>query len=616
MTKKIATLLAVMLILFPKISRADLDVLSIVQDNFKVFEEKAATVLEKYKGYQVSLQELSLNRDIVSSLRDNVEQEIRQETQNIADNAKGMAIEGVREFANSRLSTVTLPGLDTSASFGPYATPELKQKTAVAYLRRSNIANDIEVNVEQEKRTNNELIENLANIYANALVTRKRIMKEMGDYNSARNLSAEEAAQAHDAYQFSIDNGESESIRNQAQHYQDVLNEATEENAMNDDDDTNNPDVNTVQFRYGQVARRANHRWLEIWNLEANYYLQLAKLYESTKRVGDIDQIIGAEEEDVDRTGMDDIGEAINAKRKKIEVSPSKLLVEGIKQVPNIKSSMKSGNIAGVFSSAGEAFGNSVNDVDEGNKIKALMAGGGAIMQGTFNNDWSGVAAGGGSVAGAVVGGNTGRIISTASIGAGNTYNNIRNNDWGGAISSAGVATGNAIGGSAGDIVAISSMGAGTVYHGVKDGDWSGVVSTSGAAIGTAIGGVAGNIVSTSATGAGNVYKGISDGNWGNVINDAGNAAGGIVGGTTGEMIGATGNIVSGGINVGVTGGNANEVFDNITGNGGIQGGLGRLGNLDTEEQPTPQGGFTPGTSTPEEDAAILNGTSNTTGGQ
>ena len=106
MTKKIATLLATMLILFPKISRADLDVLSIVQDNFKVFEEKASTVLEQYKGYQVKLQELSLNRDIVSNLRDNVEQEIRQETQNI--------VETVGKYLASKQDKERLAGVYTA----------------------------------------------------------------------------------------------------------------------------------------------------------------------------------------------------------------------------------------------------------------------------------------------------------------------------------------------------------------------------------------------------------------------------------------------------------------------------------------------------------------------
>lgn len=425
MKKKIATLMATILVLFPKTSHADLDVLSIVQDTLKVFQEKANTVIQGYIGIQVNLQDIALNRDILGSLRDTVKDQVQSKVTGLINDAKSAAIDGAKEVFNKQLSAVTLPGLNTSVSLGPYTSPVLKQKVAKSYIKRTNQKSDVIVNAKQDERNNKLMVENLAGIYSNALVKRKELIDEgMEEHETTSPAEA-------------------------------VCNLPKSEESADNDASAENNDVNTVQFRYIQTACFANYRWLELLRFESTYSKALSEIQITNGQVDDISEIIGTEESEMDTQGLEDIGAEVIGERKAVDILALK------DQWDSGKRALENGDYAGALGAAASAYG----------------------------------------------------------IGA------VEGNQ---------------------DIA---------------------------------------NIVQTGAAGAGNAYNAAKDGNWSGVVNATGNAVGNSLGGNAGGEVGAAGNIISGGMDVISGGGNANEVFDNLMTNNGIQAGLDGLGNLDTSTE-------------------------------
>lgn len=251
MRKKIATLLVALLVLFPKTSKADLDILSIFEDALKTFQEKMNTVVHTYLGYQINLQELTMNGDIVNQLKSQVQSELQSRGAAFLQNATSGLASDFPEFLNTRLSGVSLPGINSHLNLGSYVSPQLKQQIGQAYFKRQNVNNDVQVNMALDLQNNNLQVDNLGVIFANALVNRKRLMTETA------NIKKE------------------------------------------DEEEQKNPDVKTVMWRYGEILRRANHRWLEILSFEAAYRKTLSEMLLTGVRIDDLSEIIGEDEKDL-----------------------------------------------------------------------------------------------------------------------------------------------------------------------------------------------------------------------------------------------------------------------------------------------------------------------------
>ena len=105
MKKKIATILAIAIMtLLPSTAKADLDVLSIVQDEITSITQKVDAVIKQYVNVQANLQELSLNRNIVSQIRDKVKTELKAKTQQFYKDVKDMAMAEGMMFLKSCLA--------------------------------------------------------------------------------------------------------------------------------------------------------------------------------------------------------------------------------------------------------------------------------------------------------------------------------------------------------------------------------------------------------------------------------------------------------------------------------------------------------------------------------
>lgn len=403
MKKRIATILVALLVLFPKTSWADLDVLSIVQDNLKVFQEKANTIIQGYIGIQVNLQEIAMNRDILGSLRDTVKEQLQDKWNGLKADIQDAAIDSAKEFVNSQLSSVVLPGLNTSISFGPYTSPVLKQKVAKSYVKRTNQKSDVVVTAKQDDRNNREMVENLATIYSNALVRRKQLI---------------------DRKPIGCDN-------------------TVEEN----EEDATSSDVNTLQYTYGLTSRRANCRWLEIMRYETAYRKMLSEIALTQGRIEDISEIVGKEEQEIDTDGLQDIEAEVIGSRDSVDVLALR------EQWNRGLDAAKNGDYAGALNAAASAYGtgavagnqNIVDIVEKG------ASGAGKAYNSAVDGDWGGMVDAAGGAVGGSLGGEAGRIVNTATSGGGNVINDVVSGDWNSVVVDAGGAVGGSLGGNTGD---------------------------------------------------------------------------------------------------------------------------------------------------------------------
>ena len=419
MKKKIATLLVALLVLFPKTSRADLDVLSIFQDVLKTFQEKMNTVVHTYLGYQINLQELALNGNIVEQLKAQVKNELNARSAAFLGDLKNQAGSAFNEFLNTRLSNVSLPGIASGVNLGEYVSPQLKQQIGLTYFKRQNVQNDVQVTVATDLKNNNLLVENLAIIFANGLVNRKKLMDEAASIKE-------------------------------------------EDDKQEKDDKESNPDVNTVKWRYGEALRRANHRWLEIMSFEAAYRKTLSEMLMTGGRIDDISEIISEDEQKAMENmanNPNQQGNPLNTNNPLGGINPADLGNIG----KNILNDIKNGNYSNAFNNAAGLYSNSAGSREGVNNVLGQVSTGLGSAQNAYNNAASGNI--GGAVGAAAGGAGTlsgSEAVAGAAGGAGSALNSALSGDWNKAISGGAATAGGAVGGTTGNEVgALGSIAGG-----------------------------------------------------------------------------------------------------------------------------------------------------------
>lgn len=416
MKKKIATFLIALLVLFPKTSRADLDILSIFQDVLKTFQEKMNTVVHTYLGYQINLQELALNGDIVEQLKSQVKNELDARSAAFLGDLKNQAGGAFNEFLNTRLNNVSLPGVASGVNLGAYVSPQLKQQVGLTYFKRQNVQNDVQVTVAADLKNNNLLVENLAIIFANGLVNRKKLMDEA--------VSIKESDEKQES-----------------------------------EDKESNPDVNTVKWRYGETLRRANHRWLEIMGFEAAYRKTLSEMLMTGVRIDDISEIIGEDEKKALEnmaTDTNQQGNPLNANNPLGGLNSTDIGNLG----KNILNDIKNGNYSNAFNNAAGLYSNSAGSREGVNNALSQVSTGLGVAQKAVNSTTTGNA---GGVVGALAGGvgtlSGNQAVTGAAGGAGSALNSALSGDWNNAISGGAATAGGVVGGTFGsDVGALGSI--------------------------------------------------------------------------------------------------------------------------------------------------------------
>lgn len=163
MRKNIGIIFAMILVLYPRVSKADLDLASIVQDTLSTVQENVNKIVKQYTGLEINLQELAKNRDALKGLKD-------QALQLAKDQAAAFV-------CNIKVSDLNLKGVKDKIK-GNQSTAELKAAVHEEYVKKGKVLDDIKQAEEQVEKNNQLMAENIAATFARSLVNRKKIMEE------------------------------------------------------------------------------------------------------------------------------------------------------------------------------------------------------------------------------------------------------------------------------------------------------------------------------------------------------------------------------------------------------------------------------------------------------
>lgn len=244
MKKIIPAVMMVLGIMLPKNAAASFDLFKDFIEIIGISEEDITVVVNEYIGNQIDLQEKTTdtaNQKAAKKLSRNAIKMANAKRQG----RSGLDLVDYTEFYNTKLSNLQWPGIDAATDAGEYTTPQTKKQTALSYFKKQHVRNDVQVNLAKDIAINNMAIDNLAIDYANGLSTRYNLQEEMKQLASEENPA---------------DSGE---------------------------------DIQTLEWNYSVVMRRANHRWLDILRFEASNTANELKNQANGIRVDNMSELIG-----------------------------------------------------------------------------------------------------------------------------------------------------------------------------------------------------------------------------------------------------------------------------------------------------------------------------------
>ena len=432
MNKKVlAIFIAAVLVVFPKTSRADLDTLSIIQDQITSVTSKIDALVKQYTQIQASLQELSLNRNIVSQLKDKVKSELKSRAMGFYNDLKDEVMAEGMMFLKTSLSSVSLPGIGQYIDLGGFVNPKLTVAVGKTYLKKKHKKNDVQSTVAQDERSNNLMIDNLAVMFANSLVHRKQIIDE--DPCSCVDGDGRDCSE------------EKEKCKEQEDEF----------NSLND--------INVVKNKQYVVMLNANHRWLKIKEVVAMYAKMQGEAMMNQGNIDDISAITGEiEEEEKEEDNTDAVQALMQNKINPLDLANN---VKG--SLEKIKNGDYTGAFAGAMGTATDLYGNGPGSWESVTKAMQEVTTGAEALNNAYHNaesgNWGGALnsamGGAGNIIGSTGNESLGNVFNNASGGAGNALNSALNGNWGDAIGNAAGGAGSAVSGSGNDVLG-SSIGA------------------------------------------------------------------------------------------------------------------------------------------------------------
>ncbi len=435
MNKKVlAIFIAAVLVVFPKTSRADLDTLSIIQDQITSVTSKINALVKQYTQIQASLQGLSLNRNIVSQLKDKVKSELKSRAMGFYNDLKDEVMAEGMMFLKTSLSSVSLPGIGKYIDLGGFVNPKLTVAVGKTYLKKKHKKNDVQNTVAQDERSNNLMIDNLAVMFANSLVHRKQIIDE--DPCSCVDGDGRDCSE------------EKEKCKEQEDEF----------NSLND--------INVVKNKQYAVMLNANHRWLKIKEVVAMYAKMQGEAMMNQGNIDDISAITGEIEEEEKEEKEEDNTDAVQALMQN-RINPLDLANNVKGSLEKIKNGDYTGAFAGAMGTATDLYGNAPGSWESVTKVMQEVTTGAEALNNAYHNaesgNWGGALnsamGGAGNIIGSTGNESLGNVFNNASGGAGNALNSALNGNWGDAIGNAASGAGSAVSGSGNDVLG-SSIGA------------------------------------------------------------------------------------------------------------------------------------------------------------
>lgn len=227
MIKNIKFIIVGLIMLFPYAAKADIDVLSGIQDVMSTVQYYNDKVLEYQAMVSMYAQELTDSRKLVNKLR----QEAEYYT------AMGGVSLLEKHSKKLKINDKTMKGI-TEYIQGVTNNPKLERAVVDKFVPRVRDTQDVQKIETKRQEVNELLVENVATMYAKAIVRRRQIMKEDKEI-SDQEKGSDEAREA-------------------------VL--------ASDNDPMEN--IPQIMDEYKKVHLRAHSRWLSILDLTAKYQVQ------------------------------------------------------------------------------------------------------------------------------------------------------------------------------------------------------------------------------------------------------------------------------------------------------------------------------------------------------
>lgn len=167
MKNKVMAIFIAVYILFPCSVRADLDLLSHIQDVLSSAEENSNVLIKQYTGLQFSNITAVTDRNYLRNMRNQ-----------FRDQLKSHAVTALR---STSLNHFTMAGMKNNFISGPYANSALLRNIGQKYTRRTNMRSDYTATQEHNARQNRLMVENASTTLAKAIVLRGKMMKELAE---------------------------------------------------------------------------------------------------------------------------------------------------------------------------------------------------------------------------------------------------------------------------------------------------------------------------------------------------------------------------------------------------------------------------------------------------
>lgn len=357
MKLKIAIVCSAVIALAPYAAKADLDPMSLIQDKLRNGFEEANKVFKEYTGQELDLQQLVNNRDRLSELK---------------KMGKNFAIDAAMSYAsNVKIRSLSVGGI-TGDIKGSIGTPELARKLGKKMTQKSMINDDVLQAQKKQKMINELQVENVATMYAKALVLRRSII------NEGQKLEEEEKTEITDLPQ--------------------------------------------IEDAYKAVSTRANGRWKSILDAAANYQGQTAASSLLSMRA-DAAKEAEEEAEAEAKKKAEEEEKAAQEAADKSEKEGGLSLSDAYNKGSNVINDVKNGNYGSALGEVGGAAGNLGVDSKVSDGLKnagdAYNKGSSAVDNVKNGNYGSALGDLGGAAGSAGIGGNVGDTLQNA----GNTYN-------------------------------------------------------------------------------------------------------------------------------------------------------------------------------------------------
>ena len=233
MRTKITVVCSAIIALFPYASFADFDPTTFVQDQLITHQEQINTIIKKYTGKELDMQQLTNSPDKLKNLK---------------KAGIKLAIGSATKYAPQMIiRTKVLKGISGKVK-GNFATPELAAAVNNEMARNDQVNNDIQKARERRKKLNKLQVQNVSILYAKALVTRRSIINETEQLDEEEKQLKELIEDCSGSSSGESDSGRCEGL------------------------------IPILTKSYAQTVDRANARWRSILDFTANYYGQKASI--------------------------------------------------------------------------------------------------------------------------------------------------------------------------------------------------------------------------------------------------------------------------------------------------------------------------------------------------